>query len=140
MRRAAKVDRNQAEIVAALRKIGASVAITSAIGGGFPDLVAGYRRRNTLIEVKDGEAQPSDRRLTPAQERFFEAWRGRSCVVETVEQALYVVRSTPDAERELLLRIVKSAREDGAVAPGFTRLAMALEDAERFLQSNGGVR
>jgi hypothetical protein len=45
MKRAAKVDINQKEIVAYLRKIGASVAVMSAVGQGFPDLVVGWRGR-----------------------------------------------------------------------------------------------
>lgn len=39
-----------------------------------------------------------------------------------------------DAEG-LLLRIVKYAREDQATTPGTTRLARALEEAERFLEA-----
>jgi len=91
MRRAAKVDRNQGQIVEALRKVGASVAITSGLGRGFPDLVAGYRKVNTLIEVKDGTAPPSKRRLTPDEQAWHDGWRGQVCVVETVEEALQAI-------------------------------------------------
>lgn len=41
MRRAAKTDDNQKEIVAAFRRLGFTVAVTSALGQGFPDLVVG---------------------------------------------------------------------------------------------------
>lgn len=91
MRRAAKVDRNQGQIVEALRKVGASVAITSALGSGFPDVVAGYRGTNTLIEIKDGFTPPSKRKLTPAEKSWHDAWRGQVCVVETVEEALRAI-------------------------------------------------
>lgn len=91
MRRAAKVDRNQGEIVRALRSVGASVAITSAVGGGFPDLVVGYRGRNFLIEIKDGEKVPSARRLTGAQERFVGAWRGEWSKADTADEALEAI-------------------------------------------------
>lgn len=48
-----RCDRNQPEIVSALRSIGASVLITSNQGGGFPDLVVGWRGHNYLLEVKE---------------------------------------------------------------------------------------
>ena len=88
---AAKVDRNQPEIVAAYRKAGASVAITSTAGQGFPDLVVGYRGVSYLIEVKDGELPPSARKLTPAQVKFRDDWRGHYAVVKSVEEALAVI-------------------------------------------------
>ena len=78
MSRARKVDRNQAEIVQLFRDLGASVAITSSAGDGFPDIVVQFRnpaRRNynietVLVEIKDGELSPSRRKLTPDQETF----------------------------------------------------------------------
>lgn len=91
MRRAAKVDDNQAEIVAALRKIGASVTVTSAVGNGFPDLAVGWRGMTTLLELKDGSKPPSARKLTPEQEKWHANWRGQVAVVETVEQAIEAV-------------------------------------------------
>lgn len=45
MRRAARTDANQVEIVSALRAIGCSVSDTSGVGGGFPDLAVGFRKR-----------------------------------------------------------------------------------------------
>ena len=91
MRRAAKVDANQADIVEALEGIGCSVAVTSWVGKGFPDLVVGYRRTNFMLEVKDGSKVPSARRLTPDQERWHSTWRGRVVVVESVDDALRAV-------------------------------------------------
>ena len=43
MRRAAKVDANQPATVKALRDAGMTVAVTSSLGKGFPDLVVGFR-------------------------------------------------------------------------------------------------
>lgn len=80
MRRAAKIDDNQPAIVRTLRALGFSVEPLHSVGGGVPDLLAGRRGRNHLIEVKDGSKPPSARRLTPAQIDWHEAWRG-SCVV-----------------------------------------------------------
>lgn len=92
MRRAAKVDENQAEIVEALRAVGASVTVTSQLGGGFPDLVVGYRNEaNYLLELKDGRKPPSARKLTPDEERWHKAWRGLVVVVASVDEALRAI-------------------------------------------------
>ena len=42
IRRAAKIDDNQNELVALIRAMGVSVAITSAAHDGFTDLVVGF--------------------------------------------------------------------------------------------------
>ena len=91
MRRAAKTDANHAEVVSALRAIGASVADTSQVGRGFPDLVAGYRGRNWLIEVKDGAKVPSARKLTEDQIEFKAGWRGHWAVVISAAEAIDLV-------------------------------------------------
>ena len=100
MRRAAKIDANQNEIVDALRLAGASVAITSAVGDGFPDLVVGYEGENYLLEIKDGKKSPSKQRLTPDQKIFFFGdpgnkksfpWAGSATVVNSVEAALAAI-------------------------------------------------
>ena len=91
MRRASKVDENQREIVAALRGVGASVAPLHAVGKGVPDLLVGYRGVNLLLEVKDGDKAPSDRRLTPQQIEWHESWRGQKCVVLSADDALVAI-------------------------------------------------
>jgi hypothetical protein len=91
MRRANKIDANQNNIVAALRKAGATVRIISQ-GDGIPDLLVGYRGRTALLEVKDGDKPPSARKLTPAEQKFFNEWAGGICmIVESVEDALEVL-------------------------------------------------
>jgi len=87
----ARVDDNQEEIVAAYRKIGCSVVSMAAQGDGFPDLVVGYRQRNFLIEIKDGNKKPSKRLLTPDQVIFHATWCGQVSIVENVQEALEVV-------------------------------------------------
>ena len=89
-RRAAKVDANQGEIVAAFRRLGCSVAITSMLGDGFPDLVVARRQKTILVEIKDGSKPPSSRKLTPDQMTFHAEWRGVIVIVETVVQAVEV--------------------------------------------------
>lgn len=91
MRQAARTDDNQNEIVQALRAVGASVAITSALGSGFPDIVAGYRGKNYLFEIKDGSKPPSRRKLTPDEQEFHDLWRGAVIVVINVDEALKAV-------------------------------------------------
>ncbi|WP_186425079.1 hypothetical protein [Cupriavidus metallidurans] len=91
MRRAAKVDANQTEIVAALRKIGATVQPLHAVGQGCPDLLVGWRGMTSLLEVKDGKKPPSARKLTEDQEKWHAEWRGQVAVVETVEQAIAAI-------------------------------------------------
>ena len=91
MRRAAKVDRNQAEIVAALRGIGASVQPLHAVGQGCPDLLVGWRGINLLIEVKDWRASNTDRKLNPIQQEWHGGWKGQVAKVETVDAALAIL-------------------------------------------------
>lgn len=84
MRRAAKVDGNQAAIVRALRKIGCDVYVI----GKPVDLVCGYRARNFLIEVKDPNGS---NRLTPAQKEFIATWRGQVRICRSPEEAVRLV-------------------------------------------------
>ena len=93
-RRAARVDANQTEIVAALRKVGARVAITSALGGGFPDVLACLHGRIYMLEIKDGNKPSSERKLTPAEQRFHDEWAGMVCTVENVTGALIAIGAT----------------------------------------------
>lgn len=91
MRRAAKVDANQAEIVRVLRQLGASVEVTSGLGKGYPDLTVGYRGANYLLELKDGRKPPSARRLTPDEVAWHESWRGQVAVVKDLDEALAAI-------------------------------------------------
>lgn len=91
--RAAKVDDNQAEIVKALRKIGASVQPLHTMGGGVPDLLVGMAGRNVLLEVKDGAKVPSAQKLTPDQVTWHRDWLGQVETVNSIEQAIIAVRS-----------------------------------------------
>jgi hypothetical protein len=101
MRRAAKIDRNQPEIVDALRRAGASVVHLHQVGGGCPDILAGIPRccqrcglesdYNYLIEIKDGERIPSERRLSADEQTFFDNWRGQVEIATSIEEALRIV-------------------------------------------------
>lgn len=87
-RRAAKVDANQPEIVAAARAMGCSVQPLHTVGQGCPDLLVGISGTNDLWEVKDGSLVPSARRLTPDQIEWHDAWRGHVQVIDSVEKAV----------------------------------------------------
>lgn len=90
-RRAARKDRNHNEIVEALKSIGATVQDLSPVGGGCPDILVGYRNNNYLLEIKDGEKAPSDRKLTKPQVEWHQLWQGAACVVKTVDEAIAAV-------------------------------------------------
>jgi len=85
--RAAKIDANQTAIVKALRDMGASVQILSAVGQGCPDLLVGYRGVNSMLECKDGDKKPSARKLTPDQVKWHAEWKGSVTIVESPMQA-----------------------------------------------------
>jgi hypothetical protein len=83
---AKKVDKNQADVVKALRDYGASVFLLHTVGGGIPDLMVCYAEQTILMEVKDGE----DKKLTPQQITLFANWSGGplhrvNCVQEAIE-------------------------------------------------------
>ena len=91
MRRASRVDENQAEIVLGLRAFGASVQPLHAVGQGCPDLLVGYNGTNYLIEVKNPEKPKADQYLTPRQFDWHAGWNGQKRVVRTTEQAIDVI-------------------------------------------------
>lgn len=91
MRRAARIDDNQPQIVTALRAAGADVQSLAAVGKGVPDLLVAYGNANYLLEVKDGSKKPSARKLTPDEARWHALWRGPKAIVETPLQALLAV-------------------------------------------------
>jgi len=91
MRRAAKVDANQQEIVDALRKAGAIVQSLAAIGRGVPDLLVSFRGNLLLLEVKDGSKPPSGQKLTADQVKWHQAWGALVEVVNSPEQALRAI-------------------------------------------------
>lgn len=92
MRRAARVDANQDQIVSALRACGATVRVVTQ-GDGLPDLLVGYRGYTILMEVKDGRKPPSARKLTEEEEKFFMNWTGGMlAIVNSVDEALELLK------------------------------------------------
>lgn len=88
MRRAARIDANQPVTVKALRDAGMTVAVTSALGKGFPDLAVGFRGLTCLVELKDGDKPPSARALTADETNFRDSWAGHWCVAGSAEEII----------------------------------------------------
>lgn len=84
--RSARVDKNQTEIVEALRAIGASVQSLATVGKGVPDLLVGYRGQNWLLEVKGKNGV-----LTAPQITWHAEWRGRVYVVRDAGDAIVLI-------------------------------------------------
>ena len=82
MRHAARTDATQAEVVKALRAIGASVYYCK-----LPlDLLVCHRGVTMLVEVKEPNG-----RLTKVQEHFLETWPGRVHIVRGPLEAVAAV-------------------------------------------------
>lgn len=96
--KAAKVDANQKDIVAALRKAGAKVYVSSSFGRGFPDLIVGYQGQWVLLEIKDGAKPPSAQKLTKDQEKFHAEFAGLPLFVVNSIGAAYRAVGIKDAE------------------------------------------
>ena len=74
----------------AFRKLGLSVADTSRLGGGFPDLAIGWSGVTALVEVKDGKKVPSRRKLTEDEAEFSKTWKGGVHLVESLDDVMIV--------------------------------------------------
>tara|TARA_R110000824_G_scaffold352903_4_gene540006 strand:- start:889 stop:1209 length:321 start_codon:yes stop_codon:yes gene_type:complete len=101
MRRAARIDDNQNEIVKHLRDHGASVQILSMVGKGCPDILVGYTnaigvRRTIVLEIKDGNKPPSQQRLTADEEKWFDTWKGDAAVVNSTLEVDFVMGWDPE--------------------------------------------
>lgn len=95
-----KADNNQSSLVKQIRKIpGVTVRLTHTIGQGFPDGVIGFMGRNYLVEIKDPSKPPSQRKLTPDEQKFFDEWTGQIAVIETIEDVLKLLNLDGDVKR-----------------------------------------
>lgn len=91
MRRAARRDAGEDQIVSAMQACGAYV--TKINDAGRFDLLCWYRGHTLLLEVKDGRKPPSAQALTPAEEKFHNDWPGDNLhIVNSVESALALLK------------------------------------------------
>ncbi|HEY0545301.1 MAG TPA: hypothetical protein VGC91_08005 [Pyrinomonadaceae bacterium] len=92
-----KVDASQTQLVQVFRALGLTVAITSGVGDGFPDIVVGglmpcvcgsQRRvkQTKIVEIKTPKGI-----LTPDQKEFHAIWRGQLDVIRTEEDVLHLI-------------------------------------------------
>ena len=86
--RAAKIDKNQPDIVKAFRAMGASVHILSTVGDGFPDLAIGIHGKTFLVEVKTEEGK-----LTKDQVKWHDEWKGQKVIIRGVDEAIAFLRN-----------------------------------------------
>jgi hypothetical protein len=92
MRRAARRDDNEQEIIKAMRAEGAYVKVIN--DEGLFDLLVSHRGETLLVEVKDGSKPPSARRLTEAEQKFHDEWPGSDLyIVNSVEEAIALLRT-----------------------------------------------
>jgi len=86
-------DANHTAVIRGLRSCGYRVEDLSVMGGGVPDLLVGTPWRTLcLLEVKNPEKPPSERRLTPQQLTWHALWR---------HFQVYVVLSAGDAVAQM---------------------------------------
>ncbi len=80
-------DANQAGIIKALRRCGATVLDLSSVGGDCPDILCGYQGRNVLLEIKTPTGTPSDGQID-----FAATWKGAPVVtVRSEAEALQAI-------------------------------------------------
>ena len=92
MRRAARRDANEDQVVSALQACGAYVKKIN--DGGTFDLIVWYRGHTLLLECKDGRRPPSEQKLTPAEEKFHREWPGDNLhIVNSVDAALALLKA-----------------------------------------------
>lgn len=92
MRRAAKVDANQTEIVDCFKKMGCSVLSLAAVGRGVPDLLVAINGITWLVEVKSGKSKEN-----LLQREWAENWLGARALVrdsQGVETVVKTMRSS----------------------------------------------
>lgn len=92
MRRAARRDDNENEIVLFLRSCGAYVKPVNH--AGLFDLLVNYNGHTILLEVKDGSKPPSARGLSEAEQKFHNEWPGNNLfVVTSVEDVVEILKN-----------------------------------------------
>jgi Holliday junction resolvase len=87
MRRKARIDENQPDIVKHLRTLGMSVCLLHTVGQGVPDICVGYRGINVLLEIKDSKQPKCKQKLTTDEADWHLDWRGQVATVKDKEEA-----------------------------------------------------
>ena len=96
MRRAAKVDANQTEVVEAFRKLGCSVQSLAVLGNGVPDIMVSLGGITWLVEVKAGKGKEN-----PLQTAWASSWLGCRAVVRDLEGVIVTVKTMAAQSKQL---------------------------------------
>ena len=88
-RRAAKVDANQPEIVAAFRKLGWYVLIISQLKNCC-DIIVSKEGRTIAVEIKDGTNIPSEQKLSEGELKFKDEWQGEYKLIVSIDDVLSI--------------------------------------------------
>lgn len=86
-----RTDKNQQEIMNALRNCGASVVDLSSVGRGCPDLLIGYAGKTILMEVKNPKNSYGRKGFNVNQTKWASEWRGQLIIVRSVSEALAAI-------------------------------------------------
>ena len=96
-RRAAKIDNNQPEIVAKLRKMGYSVEVN------HDDILVGFKKRTLWYEIKEPEKAVSKKTgeilesaKKDSQKRLEREWKGHYKIVSSLEDILLDIELETD--------------------------------------------
>ena len=92
MRRDARTDANQTEIVAAFRNLGWSVLIISQLKNCC-DIFVSKSGRTIAVEIKDGEKPKSQQKLTDGEIEFKDKWQGEYKIVNCIDDVLEINES-----------------------------------------------
>lgn len=84
LRRAARIDANQPEIVKEFRKLGWYVLIISQLKNCC-DIIVSKSGRTIAVEIKDGAKPPSAQKLTEGELKFKEEWQGEYRLINCIE-------------------------------------------------------
>ena len=87
MIRAARVDRNQPEIVKAFRGLGWSVLIVSQLKNCC-DIIVSKANKTICIEIKDGEKPKSAQKLTDGEFKFMSQWQGQYKIITCIDDVI----------------------------------------------------
>ena len=83
-----RVDKNQKEIAQAFKSLGYSVAYIHTLKSGIGDIIVGKHEMNFIIEIKDGKAPPSKKKLTDKEKEFKGSWKGQHTIIESIEEVI----------------------------------------------------
>ena len=89
MFRAARIDKNQPEIVKLFRKLGWYVLIISQLKNCC-DIIVSKNGRTIAVEIKDGEKPPSQQKLSAGELKFKDEWKGEYRLITCIDDVIAI--------------------------------------------------